>query len=187
MTVSETLATRLEDTIRAVADATGDGVDRYRIHQQWFITREELRAHQAATQQFLGCASPGAASHLIPRSQVLDARPIADAVRAMQQWPKVRSFPDLRHAELLQYYAEDATFDQRCVAPFSALVIKPNGDVKFCPDEWIDDYVLGNVRTESLDAIWNNAKARRFRSALFRQKCFPGCKRCNFMYSIRQL
>ena len=187
MTVSDQLATRLEETIRAVADATGDGVDRYRIHQQWFITGEELRAHQAATQQFLGCSSPGAAGHLIPSSQLLDARPIADEVRALQHWPKVRSFPDLSHEELLQYYAEGATLDQRCVAPFVGVVIKPNGDVKFCPDEWIDDYILGNVRKDSLDAIWNNAKARRFRSALFRQKCFPGCTRCNFMYSIRHL
>ena len=187
MTVSEKLATRLEETIRALADATGDGVDRYRIHQLWFITRQELGAHQAATQRFLGCSSPGAASHLIPSSQLLDARPIAEEVRALKHWPKVRSFPDLTHKELLAYYAEGETTDQRCVAPFVGVVIKPNGDVKFCPDEWIDDYVLGNVRNESLGAIWNNAKARRFRSALFRQKCFPGCKRCNFMYSIRHL
>jgi radical SAM protein with 4Fe4S-binding SPASM domain len=185
MTVSENLATRLKDTIGAVVDATDDGVDSYRIHQLWFITQQELLAHQAATRQFLGCSSPGAASHLIPTSQLLDATPLAEEILSLKSWSKVRSFPYLTHDGILKYYAEGGKIDQRCIAPFFGVVIKPNGDVKFCPDEWIDDYILGNVRNDSLEAIWNNASARRFRSALFRQKCFPGCKRCSFMYSVR--
>ncbi|OFW64938.1 MAG: hypothetical protein A2Y74_00400 [Actinobacteria bacterium RBG_13_63_9] len=185
MTVSENLATRLKDTIGAVVDATDDGVESYRIHQLWFITQQELLAHQAATRQFLGCSSPGAASHLIPTSQLLDATPLAEEILSLKSWSKVRSFPYLTHDGILKYYAEGGKIDQRCIAPFFGVVIKPNGDVKFCPDEWIDDYILGNVRNDSLEAIWNNASARRFRSALFRQKCFPGCKRCSFMYSVR--
>jgi len=187
MTVSENLVTRLKETIRAVVDATDDGVDTYRIHHLWFITREEFVAHQAATRQFLACSSPGAASHLIPGSQLPDPRLLADEILALKSWPKVRSFPDLTHDDLLKYYAEGEAIEQRCIAPFVGVVIKPNGDVKFCPDEWIDDYILGNVRNESLETIWNNARARKFRSALFRQKCFPACKRCSFMYSVRNL
>lgn len=185
MTVSENLATHLQETLHAVMDATGDGVDRYHIHQLWFVTQQELLAHQAATRRFLGCSSPGAASHLIPSSQLLDARPLAEEIRSLKRWPKVRSVPDLTYDDILKYYAEGGEIDQRCIAPFCGVVIKPNGDVKFCPDEWIDDYILGNVRNDSLEAIWNNSKARRFRSALFRKKCFPGCKRCSFMYSVR--
>jgi len=185
MTVSEKLATRLKETIRAVAAATDDGVDRYHIHQLWFVTQQELLAHQAATRQFLGCSSPGAASHVIPGSQLLDATLLAEEIQSLKNWPKVRSVPDLTYDDILKYYAENGKIDQRCSAPFFTLVIKPNGDVKFCPDEWIDDYILGNVRSDSLEAIWNNAKARKFRAALFKQKCFPGCKRCSFMYSVR--
>ena len=187
MTVSENLATRVKETIRAVAEATEDGVDSYRIHQLWFITPKELLAHQAATRQFLGCSSPGAASHLIPSSQLLDARPLAEEILSLKNWARVRSFPDLTQDDILKYSAEGGEIDQRCIAPFSGVVIKPNGDVKFCPDEWVDDYILGNVRNDSLETIWNNSRARRFRSALIRQKCFPGCKRCSFMYSVRYL
>ncbi len=187
MTVTTTLPTRLKETIDAAMDATDDGVDCYRIHHLWFITRKELLAHQAATRQFLGCSAAGAASHLIPSSQVLDVAPLADELLSLKGWSKVRSFPDLSHDDLLQYYTEGGKIDQRCIAPFLGVVIKPNGDVTFCPDEWIDDYILGNVRDDSLEAIWNNARARKFRSALFRQKCFPGCKRCSFMYSLRDL
>lgn len=185
MTVSEGLVGRLGETVDVLADATDDGVDAYRIHQLWFITQQELEAHQAATSEALGCSSPGAESHLIPTSELLDPGPIADEVESLRRRAKVRSTPNLSHGDLLTYYAEGGVLDQRCVAPFFALVIKPNGDVKFCPDEWIDDYVLGNVREESLEAIWNNARARAFRAALTRKKCFPGCKRCSFMYSVR--
>jgi len=187
MTVSEQLITRLKATIQAVMEATDDGVDSYRIHQLWFVTPKELQAHQSATRRFLGCSSPGAASHLIPKSQLPDATPLAEEIRALKSWVKVRSFPDLTPEDLLTYYAEGGKLDQRCIAPFSGMVIKPNGDVKFCPDEWIDDYVLGNVRTDALGAIWNSPRARKFRSALFRQKCFTACKRCSFMYSVRHL
>ncbi len=185
MTVSAKLVTRVKESIRAIADATRDGVDSYRIHQLWFITPQELRAHQAATRQFLGCSSPGAASHLIPRSQVPDPRLLAKEILGLNCLPKIRSFPDLVDADLLKYYADGESIDQRCVAPYFGVVIKPNGDVKFCPDEWIDDYILGNVRDNSLKTIWNNSRARLFRSALFRQKCFPACKRCSFMYAVR--
>ncbi len=185
LTVTKTLPTRLKDTIDAVMDGTDDGVDCYRIHHLWFITRDELLAHQAATRRFLGCSAAGAASHLIPNSQVLDVAALADEILSLKTWRKVQSFPDFAHDDLLKYYAEGGRIEQRCIAPFLGVVIKPNGDVTFCPDEWIDDYVLGNIRNDPLEAIWNNARARRFRLALFRQKCFPACKRCSFMYSLR--
>jgi radical SAM protein with 4Fe4S-binding SPASM domain len=184
MTVSEGLARRLEETVRAIMSDTGGEADAYRIHHQWFVTRPELLAHQAATKRLLGCVSPGAAAHLIPGCQLSDATALADGIRTVERWPKVRSFPKLAGGELTRYYAESGPRPRWCRAPFSAMVIKPDGDVRFCPDEWIDDYSLGNVRSEALNAIWNNARARRFRSVIARHGCFPACKRCSFMYSV---
>ncbi len=62
--------------------------------------------------------------------------------------PKVTMFPDLQYADIVRYYSERPRFEKRCIAPFFGAVIKPNGDVKFCPDEWIDDYILGNLRND---------------------------------------
>ncbi len=93
-------------------------------------------------------------------------------------------FPDLGREDLVHYYSEGPCGRKRCIAPLRGVVVKPNGDVLFCPDEWIDDHVLGNIREQDIAEIWNGEKARNFRSALFRVKQFPACKRCSWMYAF---
>jgi len=183
-TINANLTHHLEEAINALRDATDDEVDTYRIHHLWYITHKELSMHQSVTKQLLGCMAPGAESHLIPGSQVLDPTSLADEISSLTNRSKVTSFPDLTHQDILKYYSEDGCIKGRCIAPFFVAVVKPNGDVKFCPDEWIDDFVLGNVRNDSFDNIWNNDKARKFRAVLLKQKHFAGCKRCSWMYSF---
>ena len=184
ITITAHVPGHLEEIINALKDATNDGVDSYRIHHLWYITNGELSAHQSAIKQLLGCMAAGAKSHLIPGSQVLDATSLADEISSLTNRSKVTSFPDLAYKDILKYYSEDGCIKERCIAPFFVAVVKPNGDVKFCPDEWIDDFVLGNVRNDSFDNIWNNDKARKFRAVLFKQKHFAGCKRCSWMYAF---
>lgn len=176
-------AHRLEEVMDAFKGATEDEVT-YRIHHLWYITHKELSVHQAATRQWLGCMAPGAESHLLPGSQAIDPASLADTISSFTDRSQVRSFPNLNHHEIVKYYSEDGCIKERCIAPFFIAVVKPNGDVKFCPDEWIDDFILGNVRNDTFDHIWNGDKARKFRAVLLKQKQFAGCKRCSWMYSF---
>jgi radical SAM protein with 4Fe4S-binding SPASM domain len=57
--------------------------------------------------------------------------------------------------------------------------IQPNGTVNFCCD--FPDFVIGNVKDASLDEIWNNDRAARFREYR-RQKPLPICWRCGAKY-----
>jgi len=184
VTITANIMGYLRETITALMDATNDGIDSYRMHHLWYITKGELSAHQSAINELLGCMAAGAESHLIPGSQVLDPASLVNEISSFANQSKVTSFPDLAHKDILKYYSEDGCIKERCIAPFFVAVVKPNGDVKFCPDEWIDDFVLGNVRNESFKNIWNNDKARKFRAILFRQKHFAGCKRCSWMYAF---
>ncbi|SPP99471.1 hypothetical protein NBG4_10005 [Candidatus Sulfobium mesophilum] len=183
ITISAPIIGHVRETIDELKRTTNDGVDSYRLHHLWFITHKELSDHQAATKQLLGCCASGAASHLIPTSRVLDAVSLSSEISLLAAWRNVTSFPSLSGDLIVKYYSESGTIKKRCIAPFVAVVVKPNGDVKFCPDEWIDDYVLGNVRDNKLERIWNNDRARAFRAVLFKNKCFAGCKRCSSMYS----
>ncbi|HTU01804.1 MAG TPA: radical SAM protein, partial [Candidatus Sulfotelmatobacter sp.] len=183
--VTGPLVSRLTSALAAIRDATGDLPDIYRIHHLWYVTPEELTAHQSATRRLLGCGAPGAASHVIPRSQVDEATLLAAELRVARAWPKVTCFPDLSDEEVVAYYTDPDGDRPRCVAPFFQVLVKPNGDVLFCPDGWIDDFVLGNVRQESFEDIWNGERARKFRQVLFAEKSFPACRRCSFMYSGR--
>ena len=109
---------------------------------------------------------------------------MAREIAALEGFPRMQGLPDLRGQEIEHYYAEGVPSEKTCIAPFQAAVVKPNGDVRFCPDEWIDDYVLGNILEERFLKIWRNRKARRFRAVLLRKKSFPGCKRCSWMHCL---
>jgi MoaA/NifB/PqqE/SkfB family radical SAM enzyme len=57
--------------------------------------------------------------------------------------------------------------------------IQPTGEVDFCVD--FPDYSLGNVREATLDQLWNNERACRFRNRR-RAKPFSACHRCGAKY-----
>jgi radical SAM protein with 4Fe4S-binding SPASM domain len=184
ITVSRTLSSGLQETVNAIRTATQDSVDIYRIHHLWFITAGELSKHQQQVNKFLGAQAPGAACHLMSMKQVPDYKAIAEEIQSLQGLNCVEQFPRLSPSEMAHFYSNGKTTSRRCIAPWCGALVKPNGDVKFCPDEWIDDYCLGNIRKMPFKSIWKNARARRFRAVLLLIKCFTGCKRCSWLYSF---
>ncbi len=182
--ITPSIIGRLAATIGAIAAATDEGIESYRMHHLWYVTEYELLRHQSAVKKYLNCSAPGAACHIISELGTINAALLSDEIDKLRKNPKIQLFPEMDNQEMYNYYSEGRPSKRRCWAPFSSVVIKPNGDVTFCPDAWIDDYILGNIRTEAFADIWNNEKARRFRSVIFRQKSFPGCKRCNWLYSF---
>ncbi|MBI4979784.1 MAG: radical SAM protein [Spirochaetes bacterium] len=77
------------------------------------------------------------------------------------------------------YYSElETTVRDQCLAPWFSVDINYNGDAHFCAD--YPDYVIGNIKNETMTDIYNGAKARRFRQELANAPdgIFPACKRC---------
>ena len=182
VTVSPLLVGRLRETIESIRSETRDQVDAFNIHHLWFITPTELQAHQTAVAEALQCSAPGARAHLLPSVESIDSIALSKEIGELQGCAKVTFFPDLREDEVRSYYSEGYRARKRCSASSRVVVIQPNGDVGFCPDEWIDDYVLGNTRDDRFGDIWGNEKARRFRSTMHRRGSFPGCQRCSWMH-----
>jgi radical SAM protein with 4Fe4S-binding SPASM domain len=181
ITVNPTVVGHLKETVETIRDRIGNQIDFLRIHHLWFITPKELQAHKEAVHDALEVWAPGAESHCFPLRR-FDSALLADEIAPLKNAGNIRFFPDMQGKEIRDYYSDGYRLPKRCLAPFHAAVVKPNGDVKFCPDEWIDDYVLGNVRRDRFEAIWNHAKAKHFRSVIFRRKSFPACKRCSWMH-----
>jgi radical SAM protein with 4Fe4S-binding SPASM domain len=182
--LTDNVTGRIKEMLDEIKHATHDRADSYRLHHLWYITENELALHQSAVKRKLGCAAPGAAAHLLYPLRISHPAALADEITGIRGLPKVTMFPDLQHSDLADFYSERPRFGKRCIAPFFGAVIKPNGDLKFCPDEWIDDYIIGNLRNDSFQSLWNSEKARKFRRVLFRQKSFEGCNRCSWMYSF---
>jgi radical SAM protein with 4Fe4S-binding SPASM domain len=183
ITVTPLIIGHLKETIDSIRNLTQDEIDFYRIHHLWFITPGELEAHQREVRTVLERRAPLARSHCMALSPSYHSTALSDEILELRDNRKVIFFPDIHGPEIRAFYSDGYRSTRRCMAPFQAVLVKPNGDLKFCPDEWIDDYVLGNVRNERFRTIWDNKKTRYFRSTIFRKKSFPACKRCSWMYS----
>lgn len=183
-TITTNLIGQIQETIDNLIQVTDNEADLYRIHHLWFITKNELLKHQSITKQVLAANSLGASGHVINESYLIKPEILADEIYKLKTSPKVKFFPAFQFDNIVNYYSEGLQVEKRCYAPFFGAVIKPNGDMKFCPDEWIDDYIIGNIREDNFDNLWNNDRARTFRKVLVKQNCFPACKHCSWMYSF---
>ena len=65
--------------------------------------------------------------------------------------------PALEYKRIIAYFTNyKNNFNLSCTLPWNAVGILPNGDVTFCDN--FPDYILGNIKTEDLEKIWNNKK-----------------------------
>ena len=54
--------------------------------------------------------------------------------------------------------------------------IDSNGDVSLCRD--YHDYIIGNIKNDSVMDMWNNDKAQKFRSSISTEGPMPVGRRC---------
>jgi len=91
----------------------------------------------------------------------------------------ILTVPTLNPEKTHTYYAElETPVRNHCVVPWCQLNVNYNGDVHFCAD--YPDYILGNIKEQSIKEIYNGERANLFRKVL--HECeggmFPGCLRC---------
>jgi len=180
ITINPDVVGSLGETIESVRSATDDQVDAYRIHHLWMVSADELALHQAAVKKALGCAALGAASHLLPSFEQIDMDVLCKETSRLRGADKVISLPDVWGDQVRTFYSEGPPPAKWCRSPFRKLLVKPDGEVRFCPDEWIDDYALGSIRDTGLGEIWRSRQARRFRRAIISHGTFPACRRCSW-------
>ena len=61
-----------------------------------------------------------------------------------------------------------------CQHPWMSMTIKSNGEAAMCMEDFNNEIILGNARSESLYNIWNGEKYAQFRKDQFNLK--PGLK-----------
>ncbi len=96
-------------------------------------------------------------------------------VRRSPGGAKVRTSPEEYREEEMRNHFLDLNWKYKtsCIYPWRNLRIGPDGTITPCIG-----YRIGNVREQDVRRLWNHQRFRKFRSALYRQKLFPGCLRC---------
>lgn len=66
-----------------------------------------------------------------------------------------------------------------CQFPWTSMTVKSNGEAAMCVEDFDNEIILGDAKTESLHDIWNGGKYRKFREDQFRLtagiKCTQQC------------
>lgn len=93
--------------------------------------------------------------------------------------PPVIFIPNIRGEDNLKKYYNDHSerfgFDQ-CISIFQVVEIDSNGNMSPCRD--YHDYVVGNVKENTITEIWNSEAYQRFRRSLTKDGLMPVCSRC---------
>lgn len=67
-----------------------------------------------------------------------------------------------------------------CALPFREMVIRWNGKVDLCCQDWRMLYIIGNIWFEPINEIWNDGRMWAARNKLFhKQRDFAPCFGCN--------
>ncbi len=159
------------------------GVDATRFQHLWFTDKAHAEAHKKVLKDVFGTnESAGVDSHIISSFDPQYVCALADEINKVlkTQYKKpVFMHPRLTKEQMAKYYSNlDFTKQDRCYVAWGGLIIKANGDVMFCPDEWMTDFKLGNTRHDKIESMWKSEKAQKFREELYNHGLFPACARC---------
>jgi len=168
------------------------GVDEINFQHLWYTNKIVAKTHKEVLSNEFGLLDNGVDSHVVGEQHEITSTDYADKVANFTQMllrniVKFRStisfYPLLSKNEIIKYYT-DNTFSkyQYCMAPWNEIAIKANGDVMFCPDEWITEFKLGNIKENTIDQLWNNEQAQKFRSFIIKKGRFPICNHCCFFF-----
>lgn len=180
-TFSPWVAGHLDELIRYLQEDVG--VDAIRMQHLWFTDKAHAEQHKKMLHDIFGTnENAGVDSHIISSFEPEYVKALADEILEVQstKYKKpVFIHPQLTKEEISKYYNDlNFTRAKRCMVAWGSILVKANGDVMFCPDEWMTDFKLGNTRHQAVEEMWRGQKARKFREELWKHKLFPACTRC---------
>lgn len=180
--VNSTFTREIAGHLGEIVDhAVAAGFDAVNFQNLWYTDAATAQAHIRMLAEDFRIEDHGCEGHVFPTPGPEWGRAIVEEYLAVARRSPVplSMSPNLTPEEGARYYSDlSFTKAKACLRPWEGMIIKANGDMIFCPDQWISGWSLGNVRRERIDDIWNGPRAGVFREALDRRKLWPVCPRC---------
>jgi radical SAM protein with 4Fe4S-binding SPASM domain len=159
-------------------------VDLFVFYLSWWIDEEAALSHERDFSRRFGF-TPALHRGWIGTWRPEDFGPLDRQIREVlsrsRPWgaPPVTLIPAITGKQGLEEYYTLHTqrfgFD-RCVSIYQAVEIDSNGDLSPCRD--YHDYVVGNIREQTISDLWNSRAYRRFRLSVTEEGLMPVCSRC---------
>lgn len=167
-----------------IYEAFRDKVDLFVFYLSWWMDEEHAVLHEKDFEKRFGTTP------FRHRSWIAEWKPRDYDLLDMQlqrllsrsnsrSAPPVTIMPPIHGAgELKRYYTEHGSrfgYDE-CISIYQCVEINSNGDLSPCRD--YHDYLVGNIRRNTISELWNSGPYRRFRRSLDREGLMPACSRC---------
>ena len=172
------------DHLVDIFHAFKNSVDIFVFYLSWWIDEVQAKRHEDDFRGRFGFAPQlhwGWVGNWRPddyatlSSQLMEVQRLAQSLSA----PAVTILPHLTSKDDLQRYytkhGENFGFDQ-CISIYQAVELNSNGDMSPCRD--YHDYVVGNIKDDSIVDLWNCEKYMSFRRSIHSKGLMPVCNRC---------
>ena len=178
-TFSSEILGEIYDIIDFLINLKVDGIS---FQHLWFTSESHAELQSNRMKTDFDIDERGHLSHIITTFPINFIERLAFEVEKIQKHRykvPVHVNPRLTRDQIIKYYT-DLNFSKRsrCFVPWNKILIKADGEVMFCPDEWITKWRIGNIRKQSISDLWNNDLAVLFRNSLISKGLFPICGRC---------
>ena len=161
-----------------------DSVDIFVFYLSWWIDPAQAKRHENDFRERFGFTPQlhwGWVGNWRPDDfamlslQLEEVQKLAQSLSA----PAVTILPHITSEEDLQrYYSEHSEnfgFNQ-CISIYQAVELNSNGDMSPCRD--YHDYIVGNIKEDSIVNLWNCEKYMSFRCSIHSKGLMPVCNRC---------
>jgi radical SAM protein with 4Fe4S-binding SPASM domain len=161
-----------------------DSVDIFIFYLSWWIDPIYAKKHENDFQERFGFAPRlhwGWVGNWRPDDFVMLSSQLKEIQKLSQSLsaPAVTIIPHLTAPEDLERYYTDhtATFGfNECISIYQAIELNSNGNMSPCRD--YHDYIVGNIKEDSIVNLWNCEKFTSFRQSLRSKGLMPVCSRC---------
>lgn len=158
-------------------------VDQYGFQHMMFLDKKTINSQKRIfLKEFNIKEMPLWNGFTYPFPENLNFNDFREELKKVAKYKNVIFSPNLPAEELENYYIKcqkPVHYENYCSAPWTQLNILPNGDFYVC-----NDYILGNIKKNSFEEIWNGNKSRNLRKYTAK-KLFPACWRCFYYYCDR--
>jgi len=160
-------------------------VDRLTFQQLWFTSEELANAHRETMKHIFNIDCKGIFGYVNEKINEINGKILSSQLERLRETSKksgidLKFWPDFHKKGITfsDYRDLNKIINTNCLYPWFSANIKPNGDLVPCLDYYIPEYVIGNLKENSLSELWNSPRFIFFRKKLKQYGIFPGCRRC---------
>ncbi len=160
-----------------------ENVDVFVFYLSWWIDKKHAQLHEADFSKrfgftptlhrgWLGSWKPSEYDCLAKQLSMLHQL-------GKQKGPAVTIIPNITSTSLLkEYYTNhpNSFGYNECISIYQAAELDSNGNMSPCRD--YHDYVVGNIKEQTITELWNSTDYKKFRTNLKDQGLMPVCTRC---------